>query len=174
MQRVLTRREKIIFYLTIGVAIFGIVFRFFLGPVLTRNDSLNKEINYSRAKLKKYLWLISQKEYLQDKYKKFYQSEKISSDITVTALSELERLCKNSGVRIIDIRPEGISRGKDLYQEISIDLRTEGAMDSYLKFIYNLENSLSLLRIKKLKISAKPNTQFLEGSFSISQLLASE
>jgi len=171
MQRVFTKREKIIFYLTIGLAIFGVLFKFLLGPMLTRNESLNKEINYNRAKFKKYLWLISQKENLQGKYKKFYQSEKISSDITISALSELEQLGKASGVRIIDIRPEGITQGKDFYKELLIDLRTEGAMESYLKFIYEIENSISLLIIKKLKLTARPLSTLLEGSLSISQFL---
>ena len=62
----------------------------------------------------------------------------------------------------------------ELYKEILIDLRTEGTQEGYLKFFYNIENSLALLRIKKFRLTAKTNTQTLEGSFSISQLSLSE
>lgn len=173
MIRVLAKRERIILYATIGVVIFAIAFNFLLAPVLTKNDNLNREINLKRAKLKKYLWLISQKEAIQSKYSKFSPAPSVSDqqqDVLVSALSELENLAKNSGIRIIDLRPQQGAKGSDLYKEILIDLRTEGSMDGYLKFIYNLENSLSLLRIKKFQLTAKPNAQVLEGSFSISQL----
>lgn len=173
MIRVLSRRERVILYATAGVIIFAAIFNFLLAPVLTKNDNLNKEINLKRAKLKKYLWLLSQKEAIQGKYSKFSSAPGglgQEQDALVSALSELENLAKNSGVKIIDLRPQQPAGGRDLYREILIDLRTEGEMAGYLKFIYELENSLSLLRIKKFQLSAKPNSTILEGSFSISQL----
>lgn len=170
MIKVLTKRERIILYVTIGMLVFAISFNFVIAPVLTKNDGLNKEINLARAKLKKYFWLLSQKDYIQAKFSKFSTTFRISGekqDTLVSALSELENLAKNANIRIIDVRPQ-TSRGLDLYKEVLIDLRAEGTMEGYLNFIYNLENSLSLLKIKRFQLTAKPNTPTLEGSFSIS------
>jgi len=159
--------------LTIGVIVFSIIFNFLVLPVLNKNDALNKEINIARAKLKKYLQLLSQKEDIQSKYSNFSTRFKISGqpeEIAVSTLSELEGLAKEANIRIIDIRPQGASKASALYKETLIDLKTEGAAEGYLKFIYDIENSLLLLRIKRYQLSAKPNAPLLEGSFSISQV----
>lgn len=172
MLRILTKREKITLYVTIGVIIFAISFNSVIAPILTKNDNLNKEIGLVREKLKKYLWLLSQKDYIQGKFSKFSSTFKISNEqaeSSFSALSELETLAKNANIKIIDIRPQ-TSGSLQPYREINIDLRTEGMIEGYLEFIYNLENSLSLLRIKKFQLTAKPNSQTLEGSFSISQI----
>lgn len=172
MHRILTKRERVILYLTISVIIFSIVFNFVLTPILKRNELLNKEINIAKIKLKKYLRLLSKKDYIQNKYNKFVSGVNLSDtgkDTLVDALSELENLAKQANIRIIDIRPQG-AKNINLYKEILIDLRTEGAIESYLKFIYNIENSLSLLCIRRFQLTARPNTQTLEGSFSILQI----
>ena len=158
---------------TIGVIIFAIGFNFFLAPVLLKNDRLNKEINFTRSKLKKYLLILKKKDAIQAQYSKFASSQKLAEedqDNLVAAFAQLEDLSKSANIRIIDIRPETALRNQALYNEIVIDLRTEGTIEGYLKFIYDLENSISLLRIKRFRLNAKPNSQTLEGIFSISQL----
>jgi hypothetical protein len=172
MIKVLTKRERIILYTTIGIIIFALGFNFLIAPLLTKNENLNREIVLSRTKLKKYLRLLSQKDYIEKKYNKFSTPLKGSqegTDAFVNALSELENLAKAANIRIVDIRPQS-AKSLALYKETLIDLRTEGTMEGYLKFIYNLENSLSLLRIKRFQLNAKPNSPTLEGSFSVSQL----
>lgn len=172
MTKVLSKRERIILYVTLGVIIFAIGFNFLFTPILTKNEDLNKEIELTQTKLKKYLRLLSQKDYLQNKYNEFSGHLKDSLtrdfDTYLGVLSELENLTKAANIRIIDIRPQA-PKSLALYKEIIVDLRTEGTMADYLKFIYTVENSLSLLRIKKFQLNAKANTSLLEGSFSISK-----
>ncbi|MBM3253533.1 MAG: hypothetical protein FJZ16_04710 [Candidatus Omnitrophica bacterium] len=177
MERLFAKRERVIFYIAIFVIIFSICFNLLIAPILNKNHMLNKEINAARIKLKKYLQLLSRKEYIQTKYSKFTTTLELSDqeeDTAISALSELEDLAKRANIHIIDIRPQSASKNLNLYKEIFIDLKTTGTMEGYLNFIYNLENSLSLLKIKKFQLSAKPNSQILEGSFYISQLFISE
>jgi len=177
MQKIVTKREKLIFFATIGVIVFAVLFNFLIVPVLNRGEILNKEISYNLAKLKKYHWLLAQSERIKNKSSKFSPSAQISSDVkdaTIVILSELEEVARNSNVKIIDIRPQGSARGANLYKETLIDVRTEASAENYLKFIYNLQNSLSLLRIKRFQLTAKPNPQALEGNFSISQISLSD
>lgn len=171
MTRILAKREKTILYATIGILVFSLLFNFLIAPVMTKNDALNKEINIARVKLKKYLRLLAQKDSIQEKYKQFSSALKLpgQEDAAVSALSELESLANNANIRIIDLRPESASRSAGSYREILIDLRAEGNMEGYLKFLYNLENSFSLLHIRAFRLSAKPNSAILEGSFSVSQ-----
>ena len=115
----------------------------------------------------------SQKAIIQGKYSKLSTNPDLSSkqsDTMMASLSELENLAKNANIRIIDIRPQTNLEASSLMREVTIDLKADGEFEGYLKFIYDLENSLSLLRIKRLQLSSKPNSQFLEASFSISRI----
>lgn len=169
MRSILNKREKILFEIAIAAIIFGFVFNIFLWPVLNKNYILNKEIGLTRIKLKRYLGLLKQKDYLENKYRDFSAISGTREDATLAGLSELEGIAKASDIRIIDIRPQ-TQKGSGLHQENLIDFRTEGTMESYIRFIYTIENSPSLLRIKKFQLNAKPNTSTLDGSFSISQI----
>lgn len=154
-----------------GVIVFSIIFNIFIAPVLNKNASLNKEIYISRIKLKKYLGLLSQKDQIQARYNKWAADSKVSNEEatdTVSLLAELKNIATNSNVRIIDIRPEGL-RDSGLRKEAVIDVRTEADMEGYLKFIYTLENSLSLLKIRKMQLNFKPESQILEGDFAIAR-----
>ncbi len=176
MYKILTKREKAMFIITVGVVIFSVGFHFLIAPVLTKNEELNKEINVTKTQFRKYLQVLSQKEYIQNKYSKYSSTFEVAGhreDTLAASLSELENLAKTSNIRIIDIRPQA-PKSSALYKEALIDLRTEGTMENYLKFIYNLENSLSLLRVRRFQINAQPNSPALEGSFSISQLSSLE
>ncbi len=115
---------------------------------------------------------MSQKESIQGKYGEFSSGIKFSDkqeDALVAVLSELENLAKTANIRIIDIRPQS-QQGEVTHKEILVDLKTEGNMESHMKFIYDIENSLLLLRIKRFSLSAKADTGALEGRFSILKL----
>lgn len=176
MQKVLTKRERLILYTTIGLIAFSMVFNFLISPLLKKNGDLNRQILVTHLKLAKYLSLLSQKDAIKAKYSKFSSTLRMperKEDAVVTVLSEVERLADSSGVRITDVRPQP-SRNSAQYKEVSIDLRTEADMGDYIKFIYAIDNSLLSLSIKKLQINSRPNSQYLEGLFSIRQLAASE
>lgn len=172
MKRILNAREKIIFFATIGLIIFSLAFNFLAAPVLKKNDDLNKQIEFSQAKLKKYLWLLSQKEEILKRAGSSSIGQKTpqqQSDTVVSLLSELEDLAKIANIHIIDIRPEQI-QGTRSNKKALIDLRAEGQMEGFLRYIYDLGNSFSTLKIEKLQISSKQNAEFLEGYFVISSL----
>jgi len=174
MQRILTSRERTVLYLTIAVVIFGVIFNLLYEPIIGKNRNLNKEIDAAQGKLKKYLLLLSQKNYIMKKFGKYYtsanaQNVESNTEKFVDAFTEIERLAKDSGVFIADIRPQSQDK-PDSYKETLINLRTEGAIEGYLKFIYNTENSPFLLRITRLQLTSKLNSQNLEGNFTISQV----
>jgi len=177
MQRVLTVREKAILYVTIGIIAGSFLFNMFIGPVLRRYDTLNKEISITRIKLEKYLRLLSQKDSIQSRFNNLAMQTDLSGeqkDPLVGMLAELEKLASNANIKITDIRPQTSGSSTSAYRELVVDIRAEGPMEGFVRFIYDLENSLALLRIKRLQFSAKPNAQELEGSFSISEISAKD
>lgn len=172
MRKLLSERERKILFVTLAVIILYPVFNLFLSGAFTKNNDLNKEINLNRVKLRKYLTLLSQKDVIRKRYEKFTSGIKIAgeqADTLVNALAELEGLAKNSDIKIIDLRPQA-AKNLGLYREIIIDMRSEGTMEAHLNFIYNLEKSLTYLKIKKIQLTAGPNSQLLEGTLSISHI----
>lgn len=169
MQNIFKKRERIIFYITIALIIFSLVFNFLLSPLLGKYESLNKEINTNRLKLEKYFSLLNHDKEIEAKYAKLSLNPefiKDGSDHLITSLAALESLANNASIKIVDIRPETTQKRND---QNAIELRTEGSMENYTKFIYDIENSLLLLKIKRAQFTAKPNTQLLEGTFTVIQ-----
>lgn len=171
-QKILSRKERIILYITALILIASLIFNFSVIPVLQKNDSLNKEIYANRRKLNKYLSLLNQKENIRKEYNKFFGESggnPLNPDDSAQGLSNLDGLAKKSNIRIVDMRSQAAPKKSASYKEIIIDLKTEGQMEGYLKFLYEMETSASLLKIKKFQLIAKSRGRLLEGSFSISQ-----
>ncbi len=168
----LSRREKLILYISVGTIFLGVVISFIIEPVVTKNTMLNSEVKLARLKLKKYSMLLKKEEYIKNRYSKFNLNLPVSGeqeDRLVNVLSELEKTAQNAAIQIIDMRPQ-TSEEPGKYKEIIVDLKAEATMEGYTKFIYDIENSQLLLRIKKFQLNAKPNSQTLEGIFSISAI----
>ena len=177
MQALVTKREKDIFYATVGVIVFSAVFNFFIVPAFKQNDTLEKGIKVNSAKLSKYVRLLSQKDAIHKKYNSLaidFNVPNKQGDNAMAILAELEKLAQGSNIKIVDVRPQVSEKSTGSYKEISVDLRTEGDMEGYLRFIYNLENSLTLLKIKRFQINSKSNSSLLEGTFSIFQIYSAK
>jgi hypothetical protein len=169
MNKSLSKRERLILYILIGGIFLGLNISFIIEPVVRKNRILNNEINVARLKIKKYFRLLKKEKDIQAKYSKLNLSplylEK-PEDRLVSVLYELEKIAKNANIQIIDMRPETSQElGKN--KEISLALKTEASIEGYIKFIYDIENSQFLLRIKKFQLNAKSEAQVLEGIFSI-------
>lgn len=160
--------------LTIAVIIFALLFNFIIGPVITKSKNLSRQIMINRMKLGRYLWLINNKEEIRQKYAKYIPPVAAGSqqrEPLLGALAELENLAKSAGIKIVDLRPQANIVKKDgPYQQTAIDMRTEGTLEAYINFIYNIENSLSLMKICSFQLAQRANSGLLEGTFSIIKL----
>ena len=176
MSMTLSQREKNIFYLTAAILAFALLFNFLAVPFLDKADRIHRQIRLARVKLIKYTALVSKKAYIQARYAKFFPGAQLAGSqdgTSVSALTELENLTRDSGIRILDLRPRQAAAAASGYNELPIDLRTEGEIEGYFKFIYNLQSSPSLLKVKSFQLSALPNSNALEGNFSIYQISVS-
>ena len=167
--RIFNKRERIIAYGIIGLICLWAVSNLFLTPVMNKNDRLDREIQFTVSKLNRYKWLLNNKERLQKKYGGRVSGALYAVVPGVSVLSELENMAKDCGISIVDIRPQGAFKDTEPSKGASIDLRAEGSIQDFVKFIYAIENSLSLFNIDKFQLKSKPNSSSLEGSFSIYQ-----
>jgi hypothetical protein len=152
------------------VVLFSILFHIALVPVLQKNELLDKKIALGRKKLMSYRLLLSQKETIKNAYSSFFSKAPgwgKRGDTSVDALFILENLAQEAGIRIVEIRPRGGMDEGSTGKNAVFFLRTEGALEGYVKFMYELENPLSLIHIESFQLSTGSNVQAFEGSFVV-------
>lgn len=174
MKRSTLLKKERVFLLVVALAlVFVSALRFFYVPVFLKNQALGREINTLGSRVCTYTRLISQKDRIRAEFAKASPVPDSPAaerpDTLMAVLSELEKLAKNSDIRIIDIRPQQQQNTSQGNRQLAVDLRTEGVMEGYLRFIYATENSALLLKIKRLQLNLKTATPLLEGQFSIIQ-----
>lgn len=175
-QKLFTKRERLAVSITAGLGAVSVVFFFLIEPLLKKSGLLNDKIAITRLRLNRYMQLLVRKAAITSKYDRFnfdVNASESDKGRFVAALSTVESYAKTANIRIIDIRPQNV-KPRDSNKEIIIDLRTEGDIEGYMKFMHTVENSLSLLRITNCQLDAKPEGQLLDGSFSLSQLSGTE
>jgi len=170
--RILTKRERAILFITLGVIAFSLRLNFILLPVVNSFQTLNHEIATSLLNLKKSLRLLSREQRIQQDYNQISslaQLEVGEEEVIALILAQLQNLANQASLRIVDVRPQA-SRDFGRYKEIVVELKQEGKIEGFLKFIYDLENPPYLLRIKKLQLNSKAAGGVLEGQILISKI----
>ncbi len=166
MLKILNQRERRVFVFTAGVIIFSLVFNFALMPLFTKYKDLNEQIKIAKNRLVKYSQLMSQKDKIQSRFDQLSGADKLigkQKNNLVEVLGELDNLAKEANIRLIDLRPQQSKK------EITVEVRSEGRLEDYLRFIYSVENSLYILNIKRLQLNSRPNSADLEASFTVIQ-----
>lgn len=171
MASIFRAREKRFFFLALLAIVSLAIFQFVFYPMFLRQRALNEELHSAGKKLFTYQRLIARKKAIEDQYKQFSPNFTLSSwrmEEATDGLAEIEDLAKKSGIRIVDMRPQGGGlTDRKRPKEWRIELRTQGDIEGQLKFIYNLEYVPSLFKIKKLRLAARLSAGSLEGDFSL-------
>lgn len=170
MMRILNKREKFIACSIVFVICLLAAGNLVVLPLVKRNEFLNREIQFTALKLNKYKWLLNNKERIFKKYGGDTTSILSASGLEVNVLSELENAAKLYGIAIIDVRSQGVFKDSGGPRRESVDLRAEGTIQDFVKFIYAIENSIFMFNISRFQLKSKSNSSLLEGSFSISQI----
>jgi cell division protein FtsL len=154
----LNKKEKVIFYAAVFTVALLIFDRAIISPVFYKIRSLNKEIRDKQSDIKKNLRILSQKDRILaqgTKYGSFLGNSQITDDEQVTLLlKELESLASKSSVYLVDMKPSGIKESGSS-KKILINLNCEAQMEQLVDFMYNIENSSSLISIEKYQITPK-------------------
>ena len=119
---------------------------------------------------------MKNKDSIKNKYRQlsFYsEAPGQNEDSLVATLSELEGLAKAADIRIIEVRPDTEIKNSGSNRQVSVVLRVEADMPGYFKFLRSLEDSVSLLTINKFLLTSMPDSQNLEGTFYLSQIISS-
>ncbi|MFC1658536.1 hypothetical protein ACFL1D_04025 [Candidatus Omnitrophota bacterium] len=153
----LSKRERTILYIAVGVVSLIILDRLIIDPVLSKMRALDDQTRQEMALIKSDLHILAQKERVaqeSQKYEAYSIPDLTTEEITTMLLKEIGNLASKTSVYLIDIKPTGIKEG-EVYRQYLINLSCEAQMEQIVSFMYGIEDSSSLMKIEKYNISPK-------------------
>lgn len=169
-------REKRLFVITLSIAGLGMFYAFIVEPLYKKNEALNQEIHEKQLRLAKNLQLVREKDAITQefqKYSKLLTTSTSQEEEMAVVLSEIEKTGNAAGVYLSDVKPQRV-REMDFYRELLVEIKFQATTPALAQFIYNLQNSAQLLKVKRLQINVKGGeSSQIEGTIQISKLALS-
>ena len=170
----LSKREKYIIYITIVVVVAIFFDRVIARPVLKRLGELSRELTVQQKRLQHATQILSEEALITGEHDKFVQGLKQdgSEEEEVAALlSEIEKLATKSAVCLANIKPR-LTESTEQYKKYIVGVDLESEITKLVDFIYQLEKSPSLLRIKEFYlIPKKEGSDILKARMLITKIL---
>lgn len=170
-----SKKERIGLMAAAAIVSLAFLDRIVVNPINRRIQQIAQEIKISEKKLTMGLRNLNQKEAIISEYSKYSQYFKglgSEEETTAAILSEIEAAARKSNVNLLDIKPRA-SRDKGFYREYNIEVEAEGAMDSLVNFLYQLNLSEQLLRTERLRLNLKSKeSPLIKASILISRALS--
>jgi len=168
----LSRREKIILYITAVVLALLILMKLIVEPIYSNIKSLDREIVDRESQIKSDMKIVARKDRIRAETKTYtsYVTVPASEDEAMTALlKEIEGLANKSQVYVVDIKPGGV-READSAKKYMVSITCEGKMEQITDFLYAIESSNKLFKVERYQISPKSaESTTAQVSMTISQ-----
>jgi Tfp pilus assembly protein PilO len=170
----LSKREKIIFFITVFLVFSLIVNHLILTPALSRIEALDKEIKKQKESICESLLILSRKDRItaeHNGYTPYFEKEESKNEEPVSFLKSIESLAKNSSVELLDIKPT-LSQEKDLIKEYGASLSCEAPIEQIFVFLYSAGNLDQLLNVERINITPKADeSNIVRCSMNVSKVL---
>ena len=153
----LSKRERVILYLVAVFLSTALVYNFALVPLIKKWSDMDKEIFAKKIKLGKYIKLISGMRYYSDEYSRYAPqagAEKSDEEQISSVLSFVETAAVKNNVYITSLKP-GPAKSEKFYKNFLVEAQIEAGINDLAGFLYEIENSSRLLRVKSLDINAR-------------------
>lgn len=171
----LSKRERKWLYLGIIIIFCIISYIFIAEPIWDDWQKLNEEIYTKERRLLKNLKMLAQEEEISDLYNEYAKNIKMkgsAEEETAEILKEIENIARANSTYITDIKPHGKAKEMDFYKEYYVELEVEADMPSLAKFIYDLQSSKQILKVRHLNLNAKAGGgNMLKGYMIVTKIL---
>jgi len=171
----LSKRERNIAATTVLLIGAAFVYNFIIEPVAGQWASLNSQIESKADALKRDIRMLSNRKAIEEEYAKFskyVKPGKSEEEATAETLSYLENLSRSDSCLIVNMKPIS-TKDFGAYKELLIDMSSEGAVNQFTKFLYDVENSKNMiLKVRQFVLTPKAGQEgTLKGSFLISKII---
>jgi Tfp pilus assembly protein PilO len=171
---VLSPREKRIALVTICVVAFAVLFKFMIHPMAVHWSRLNKEVVFQRNQYLKLNRMLEMKEGVEQAYQTYQGAilAKGSEEEEMAGfLREIEALSRPLPIEVTLVKTLPVTNA-GFYKRYAIQLEVIGDTISICNLLYSLENPSSLLKVKRLQLTAKGDNS-IRASMQINKVLVS-
>lgn len=153
----LSKREKVIFYIT--TLVFGsiLLFNFVVEPLGDKLSLMNEDMRSKEEMLNKYTQLINKGGGIvsvYENYKETMQAEITVEEADAALFKELKGLATRFSLNLEQVRPQPIEK-KNEYNEVALETVLTGSFSSVFKFIQGLEDNAVSTRIMSLRFMSR-------------------
>lgn len=170
----LSQRERHAFYIAVIVIIGVLSYIIVIEPIWKKWQDLNDSITNRESQLLKNLKILAQRDIIAELYNKYAENIKMKGSVeeeTATILREIENIARISNTYITDIKPQRV-QDMEFYKEYYIELEAEGDVSNIAKFIYDLQNSEQILKVRYLRLNPRDDTgDVLKGYMIVTKIL---
>jgi len=170
----LSKRELYVFYISIIIVTAVFFDKIVINPLMDRIKRLNKEIFLQEKRLQKSLYLLSQEEFIISEHKEYTQHVKQTSsdgEEKSRLLAEIEKTARKSFVFLKDVKLD-LAEGEGPYKKYTVEIETESKITYLIDFVYQLENSSQLLRVRNFSLSPiEDKSQIVRAQMTITETL---
>jgi len=153
----LSKRERTIFYITVGIVSLVLLDRMVLSPILEKVSSLGETIREKEEEIEQSLLIVNQEKRIEgegDLYASFLSKPQKEEKAITAFLKEVETLAKKSSIYLTEIKPSGKNVEGDVV-DYFVKLNFEAQMEQVFNFFYNVTNFDQLIKIEDYQIRPK-------------------
>lgn len=141
-------------------------------PLWDFHVSMEQKIIVAEKTLIRNLVNLQRKEAVEagyEKFRPFVRHAGTDEEENAALLSEMERLARSHQVVLVDMKPrETIPR--EFHKEYVAELDAEAEMANLVNFIYQLEQSVQLVRVSNVTLSAKEaKSTFVKAKITVTK-----
>jgi Tfp pilus assembly protein PilO len=140
---------------------------------LNKLESFNGKISVEEKKLGKSMLILAQEAAITEEYKKFAQSikqEQSDEETIASLLSSIEKMAKSVSVFILDMKPAVVEKA-EFYKKYAVKIEAEAKISNLTDFMYQLENSSSLLRVSEFRLTPQKKETILKINMTVTEVL---
>lgn len=170
----LSQRERNILFLAVFIILCVVSYILIIEPLRKNWQELNESISSKEMQVLKNQKILAQKDIIAQLYDRYAENIKMKGTVeeeTAVILREIENIARTSNTYITDIKPLKVG-DREFYKEYFVELETEGDISNLTKFIYDLQNSKQILKVKYLRLNPKSETgDVLKGYMIVTKIL---
>jgi Tfp pilus assembly protein PilO len=153
------KREYILFYAIAGLLGIWLISSVIFAPFHSRLAELARSVTVQESKYKKGVSLLAIKEEINkayERYATYFSVQGYSDEETIASfLKAVEKISRESGLTILDMKPQKESKSDKYSKQYQINIKAEGHMQEFINFLYALHDAPLLFSIEKMTIAPK-------------------
>jgi Tfp pilus assembly protein PilO len=147
-----SKREQSMVIMTVAITAATLSYVFIVEPIMEAYATIDRKIKTYTVKIQKGQSLLMREEVILAQYKKYADLIRpaLTDEEEIAAmLKVIEEIASQNQIQITNIRPQPVREG-EFYKELIFELSAESDVRQLGKFIYEIQGSGNILRVKRL------------------------